>query len=46
METTIRPRSNPVGECAECAECALRSTWKGNLATLFVVAVVLGLLLS
>jgi len=43
MDTIIRPRSDPVGECAECA---LRSTWKGNLATLFVVAVVLGLLLS
>ena len=26
----------------DCLECALRPTWKGNLYTLFVVAVVLG----
>jgi hypothetical protein len=29
-----------------CPECALRPTWKGNLYTLFLVAVVLGLILS
>jgi hypothetical protein len=43
----IRLRSGPVAEIAaerQCAECALRPTWKGNLLTLFVVAVVLGLI--
>jgi hypothetical protein len=30
----------------QCAECLLRPTWKGNLFTLFVVAVVLGVILS
>jgi hypothetical protein len=49
MDTYIRPRSGPVAEIAakrQCAECALRPTWKGNLFTLFVVAVVLGLIFS
>jgi len=44
MDTYIRPRSNSVA--GQCAECALRPTWKGNLYTLFVVAVVLGLIFS
>jgi hypothetical protein len=45
MDTYIR--SGPVAEIAakrECAECELRPTWKANLVTLFVVAVVLGLI--
>jgi hypothetical protein len=49
MDTYIRPRSDPVAEIAakrECVECALRPTWKENLGTLFVVAVVLGLIFS
>jgi hypothetical protein len=41
----IRLRSGPVAEITrQCAECALRPTWKGNLFTLFVVTVVLGLI--
>jgi hypothetical protein len=41
----IRLRSGAVAEIArQCAECELRPTWKGNLFTLFVVAVVLGLI--
>jgi hypothetical protein len=44
MNTYIRPRSDSFA--GQCAECALKPTWKGNLATLFVVAVVLGLILS
>jgi hypothetical protein len=47
MDSYTRPRSGPVAEiAAKCAECALRPTWKGNLFTLFVVAVVLGLIFS
>jgi hypothetical protein len=44
MDTHIRPRSDPLA--GQCAECALGPTWKGNLYTLFVVAVVLGLIFS
>jgi hypothetical protein len=35
-----------MGSSRQCAECALRPTWKGNLFTLFVVAVVLVLIFS
>jgi hypothetical protein len=41
--------SDPVAEIAatrQCAECALRPTWKGNLYTLFLVALVLGAIFS
>jgi hypothetical protein len=44
MDTYIRPRSDSFA--GQCAECALRPTWKANLFTLFVVAVVLGLIFS
>jgi hypothetical protein len=44
-----RRLSDPVAEIAatrQCAECALRPTWKENLYTLFVVALVLGAIFS
>jgi hypothetical protein len=44
MDTYTRPRSDPL--VGQCLECGLRPTWKGNLSTLFVVAVVLGLIFS